>query len=324
MPPAGMPTKPTSTRHRSTPTSPARAAASPAPDGSYRFVTIRPGAYPWRNHPNAWRPAHIHFSVFGRTFAERLVTQMYFPGDPLLDYDPIFLSVREPAGRARLISSFDWATTQEERALGYCFDIVVGGHLATPVEAAVGDELARTRRRPPLRRRSVPFFSFAFDWMADGALVPPGSPDALTIWGHILDGAGEPVPDAVVEVYQAAPAGPAPARVARPSPRSCTDATGAYRFVTAKPDRVDDRQAPHLDVSVFARGLLQRLWTRCYFPDEAPANAGDPVLQAIADRDRVATLIAHPDLETREPRSRGPRELALRHLPAGRSRDGVL
>jgi protocatechuate 3,4-dioxygenase beta subunit len=106
------------------------------PDGGYRFVTIRPGAYPWRNHPNAWRPAHIHFSVFGRTFAERLVTQMYFPGDPLLDYDPIFLSVRNPAGRARLISSFDWATTQEERALGYCFDIVVGGHLATPVEPA--------------------------------------------------------------------------------------------------------------------------------------------------------------------------------------------
>jgi protocatechuate 3,4-dioxygenase beta subunit len=104
------------------------------PDGSYRFVTIRPGAYPWRNHPNAWRPAHIHFSVFGRTFAERLVTQMYFPDDPLLDYDPIFLSVRDPAGRARLISSFDWATTQEERALGHCFDIVVGGHLATPVD----------------------------------------------------------------------------------------------------------------------------------------------------------------------------------------------
>jgi protocatechuate 3,4-dioxygenase beta subunit len=104
------------------------------PDGGYRFVTIRPGAYPWRNHPNAWRPAHIHFSVFGRTFAERLVTQMYFPGDPLLDYDPIFLSVRDPAGRARLISSFDWATTQEEHALGYCFDIVVGGHLATPVD----------------------------------------------------------------------------------------------------------------------------------------------------------------------------------------------
>jgi len=103
-------------------------------DGLYRFVTIRPGAYPWRNHVNAWRPAHIHFSVFGRSFAERLVTQMYFPGDPLLEFDPIFQSVRDPAGRSRLISSFDWDTTEEERALGYRFDIVVGRHLATPFE----------------------------------------------------------------------------------------------------------------------------------------------------------------------------------------------
>jgi protocatechuate 3,4-dioxygenase beta subunit len=102
-------------------------------EGGYHFVTIRPGAYPWRNHPNAWRPAHIHFSVFGRTFAERLVTQMYFPGDPLLAFDPIFSSVRDPKARARLVSSFDWSTTEEERALGYCFDVVIGGHLATPV-----------------------------------------------------------------------------------------------------------------------------------------------------------------------------------------------
>ena len=101
--------------------------------GRYRFVTIRPGAYPWGNHPNAWRPAHIHFSVFGRTFAERLVTQMYFPGDPLLDFDPIFASVRDPKARARLISSFDWNTTEEEVALGFRFDVVIGGHLGTPV-----------------------------------------------------------------------------------------------------------------------------------------------------------------------------------------------
>ena len=95
-------------------------------------MTIKPGAYPWRNHPNAWRPAHIHFSVFGRSFTERLVTQMYFPGDPLLDFDPIYQSVSDPA-RRRLISSFDLDTTIPEWALGYCFDIVVGGHLTTPV-----------------------------------------------------------------------------------------------------------------------------------------------------------------------------------------------
>jgi protocatechuate 3,4-dioxygenase, beta subunit len=100
--------------------------------GRYRFVTIRPGAYPWRNHFNAWRPAHIHFSVFGRAFSERLVTQMYFPGDPLFPFDPIFNSVRDERARQRMISAFDMDTTEEELALGFTFDIVVGGHLATP------------------------------------------------------------------------------------------------------------------------------------------------------------------------------------------------
>jgi protocatechuate 3,4-dioxygenase, beta subunit len=104
--------------------------------GRYRFATIKPGAYPWGNHFNAWRPAHIHFSVFGRTFAERLVTQMYFPGDPLLDFDPIFQAVRHESARRRLVSSFDWDTTEEEVALGYRFDIILGGHLSTPVESA--------------------------------------------------------------------------------------------------------------------------------------------------------------------------------------------
>ncbi len=104
------------------------------PDGGYRFVTVKPGAYPWGNHPNAWRPAHIHFSVFGRVFTERLVTQMFFPGDPLLDDDPIFNSVRDERARRRMVSSFDWSTTEEQWALGYRFDMVVSGHLATPRE----------------------------------------------------------------------------------------------------------------------------------------------------------------------------------------------
>lgn len=101
-------------------------------DGSYRFVTIKPGAYPWGNHPNGWRPAHIHFSVFGRSFTDRLVTQMYFPGDPLFAYDPIFGSVRDELARARMISAFDLELTKPEWALGYRFDIVVSGPLATP------------------------------------------------------------------------------------------------------------------------------------------------------------------------------------------------
>jgi protocatechuate 3,4-dioxygenase beta subunit len=103
-------------------------------NGIYRFVTVKPGAYPWGNHPNAWRPAHIHLSLFGRAFTDRLVTQMYFPGDPLFAYDPIFQSVRDPKARGRMISTFDLETTEPEWALAYRFDIVVGGSAATPIE----------------------------------------------------------------------------------------------------------------------------------------------------------------------------------------------
>jgi protocatechuate 3,4-dioxygenase, beta subunit len=103
-------------------------------DGSYRFVTIKPGAYPWKNHPNAWRPAHIHLSLFGRAFTNRLVTQMYFPGDPLLPLDPIFNAVRDPNARERLIGTFDLETTVPEWSLGYRFDVVLGGAAATPQE----------------------------------------------------------------------------------------------------------------------------------------------------------------------------------------------
>jgi protocatechuate 3,4-dioxygenase beta subunit len=103
-------------------------------EGRYRFVTIRPGAYPWRNHHNAWRPAHIHFSVFGPAFATRLVTQMYFPGDALLPFDPIFNCTADEKARQRLISLFDWESTIPEQALGYRFDIILSGREATPVE----------------------------------------------------------------------------------------------------------------------------------------------------------------------------------------------
>jgi protocatechuate 3,4-dioxygenase beta subunit len=100
-------------------------------DGRYTFVTVKPGAYPWLNHPNAWRPAHIHFSVFGRAFSSRLVTQMYFPGDPLFEFDPIFQSVRDVQARARLVADFDLELTRPEWALGYRFDIVLR---STPFE----------------------------------------------------------------------------------------------------------------------------------------------------------------------------------------------
>jgi protocatechuate 3,4-dioxygenase beta subunit len=100
-------------------------------DGRYRFTTIKPGAYPWRNHPNAWRPAHIHFSLFGRLFEQRLVTQMYFPGDPLFPYDPIYNAVRDPKARELLVARLDLEATQPEWALAYEWDVVLR---ATPIE----------------------------------------------------------------------------------------------------------------------------------------------------------------------------------------------
>ncbi|MGQ0663170.1 MAG: protocatechuate 3,4-dioxygenase subunit beta [Pseudomonadota bacterium] len=103
--------------------------------GEYRFLTIKPGAYPWRNTANAWRPAHIHFSVFGPAFATRLVTQLYFPGDPLLALDPIFLGTADEEARNRLISTYDPNLSEAEYALGYRFDIVLRGRAATPMEA---------------------------------------------------------------------------------------------------------------------------------------------------------------------------------------------
>lgn len=103
-------------------------------EGRYSFTTVKPGAYPWRNHTNAWRPAHIHFSVFGTAFAQRLVTQMYFPGDPLLDHDPILRSVTDRAARERLVAAYRHDLSQPEFSLGYAWDIVLDGPEATWIE----------------------------------------------------------------------------------------------------------------------------------------------------------------------------------------------
>jgi protocatechuate 3,4-dioxygenase, beta subunit len=101
-------------------------------NGEYRYLTIKPGAYPWLNHPNAWRPAHIHLSLFGPSFATRLVTQFFFPGDPLIALDPILNSIPSQSGRQRLIAAYAHDVTEPEYALGYRFDIVLRGRKATP------------------------------------------------------------------------------------------------------------------------------------------------------------------------------------------------
>ncbi|GAA2647779.1 MULTISPECIES: protocatechuate 3,4-dioxygenase subunit beta [Nonomuraea] len=104
-------------------------------EGRYAFTTVRPGAYPWRNHRNAWRPAHIHFSLFGTAFAQRLITQMYFPGDPLFPYDPIFNSVLDERARQRMIAAYDHDLSVPEWSLGYRWDIVLDGPSATWMES---------------------------------------------------------------------------------------------------------------------------------------------------------------------------------------------
>ncbi|MCH8628041.1 protocatechuate 3,4-dioxygenase subunit beta [Arsenicicoccus piscis] len=103
-------------------------------DGSYEFTTIKPGPYPWKNHFNAWRPAHIHFSLFGTQFTQRMITQMYFPGDPLFALDPIYQAIVDPAARQRLVATYDHDITSHEWATGYSFDLVLTGTHRTPFE----------------------------------------------------------------------------------------------------------------------------------------------------------------------------------------------
>ena len=114
------------------------------PDGSYRFTTIKPGAYPWKNHLNAWRPAHIHFSLFGTEFTQRIITQMYFPGDQLFPLDPIYQTIVDQDARDRLVAEYDHSLTEPEWALGYNWDIVLTGPKRTWTEnealGAAGDE----------------------------------------------------------------------------------------------------------------------------------------------------------------------------------------
>lgn len=110
------------------------------PNGEYTFTTIKPAPYPWKNHFNAWRPAHIHFSLFGTEFNQRLVTQMYFPGDPLFDLDPIYQSITDPKARDRLVASYDHSVSRHEWSTGYRWDIVLSGSNRTWFESDAATE----------------------------------------------------------------------------------------------------------------------------------------------------------------------------------------
>jgi protocatechuate 3,4-dioxygenase beta subunit len=266
-------------------------------DGNYRFVSIRPGCYPWRNHNNAWRPAHIHFSLFGPAFATRLVTQMYFPGDPLLDADPIFNCTADAAARQRLVAAFDWQTTIPETALGYRFDLILRGRDATPLDA--------TESVPATTSQTVgPFFQIGFEPLKRLDIASPNAfGERVTVEGRVLDGEGNAVPDACLEIWQADARGRYPESGERPTTegerfrgfgRVPTDDSGRFRFTTIKPGAVESpngtTQAPHLAVSIFTRGLMKGLVTRIYFPDE-PRNAQDMIL-GLVEPARRQTLVA--------------------------------
>ena len=170
-------------------------------EGRYTFTTIKPGPYPWGNHHNAWRPAHIHFSLLGRAFAQRLVTQMYFPGDPFFPYDPIFNSVRDAQARERMISRFDIEATQPDWAAAYAFDMYLRGPAETPMQ-----DVALMFGVTPSQTVG-PYFAIGLPWPEGPHAVAPDTPGAIWIRGHVYDGAGEPVPDHLIETWQADPDG---------------------------------------------------------------------------------------------------------------------
>ena len=232
-------------------------------DGSYEFTTIKPGAYPWRNNPNAWRPAHIHFSLFGRAFVQRLVTQMYFPGDPLFFQDPIFNSVRDE--KARQSVDLDLRPRIDERRVG--------------AGVSVRHRAARPRRHPVRAAAMIgltpsqtvgPFLHIGLSWPDGENVVPEATPGAVVITGCLYDGNGDAVVDGLIETWQADANGrfthpDDPRGTADPEPagfrglgRSATSDAGRYRIVTVKPGRVTragraSRSAAHRRLGVRAR-----------------------------------------------------------------------
>ena len=188
-------------------------------DGYYRFTTIKPGPYPWKNHHNAWRPAHIHFSLFGTEFTQRMITQMYFPGDPLFALDPIYQSITDQKARDRLVASYDHDVTTHEWATGYRWDIVLTGsapHSRREKEPSTDEHTAdrNARARPSAR-------SSATRCRSTGATnsCRPARParSSYTAWSPTVH--GKPVPDALLEIWQADADGVDPQRDRFASPR---------------------------------------------------------------------------------------------------------
>ncbi len=272
-------------------------------EGCYRFTTIKPGPYPWKNHRNAWRPAHIHFSLFGTEFTQRMITQMYFPGDPLFALDPIYQSITDQKARDRLVASYDHDVTTHEWATGYRWDIVLTGAARTPIENPDRSRTLMSTLLTATPGQTVgPFFGYALPFDRGNELVPPGSPGAIQLHGVVTDGDGKPVPDALLEIWQADADGVDPDvhRFASPrrldlhrlGPRQHRRRRALQLLHGASRCDATGFGAPFILVTVFARGLLNRLFTRAYLPGEQ--LAGDPLLNSLP-AERRHTLIAARD-----------------------------
>ena len=248
---------------------------------------MRPGAYPWPNHRNAWRPNHIHFSYFGPAFATRLITQMYFPGDPLLAFDPIFNAVPDPHARNRLVARSTW--TSPSRTTRWATGSTWFCAAATP-----------------RRWRSIWPMPIATASQTIGPVLAPARGQAwadltrfgaagekITLTGAVLDGDGKPCADACVEIWQSDP----PASDSFPASAAATPTRRALPVrdgeAGAGAGRGNAQQAPHIAINMLSRGLMHGLVTRAYFHGEA-LNETDPLLVSIEDPARRATLIARP------------------------------
>lgn len=254
-------------------------------EGNYRFFTLRPAAYPGERG-GLYRPSHIHASVFGEDMRSRLITQCYFPDDPLLERDPILQAIPDPRGLHRLTAKFRGEMTElngEDSALAYEWNIVLRGRSSSSHgKAAVDDELEAMSASQTIG----PLYGFALMFPGSDVACPTDSPDErVRIVGRVLDGAGEPVafPEVMVEIWDG-----------EQFARTRTDEAGAFTATLRRPRERQEPgglpQAPCFNVAIFARGLLKQVVTRLYLAENEEANARDAVLQCV-DPARRRTLV---------------------------------
>ena len=299
-------TRATAIRRPWTPTSPAPGGVSPTATAA---TSSSPQArrVPWGNHDNAWRPAHIHFSLFGPAFATRLITQTVLPRRPPAQYDPIFQSVRDPKAQRRLISSFDLGTTEPEWALGYNFDIVLRAATRRRWRTTGEPEpRAQLGEREPTPSQTIgplpPLLSFptpkaSASWPTTTPTRCASSASSST---DKISPSGRPRRDrqanrAAATRTRRTAGKTSPRRRLhglRPLTRRTPTAATSPRRSSRGPSWLDGTwQAPHISFTIFARGLLKPLVTRIYFPDEEEANAADAVLNSVEDPAARSALI---------------------------------